>query len=401
MKSKFIRILLISIMAVFVFSCKNQAQKSQRDKAKFMKDYQGKKIVGYFPARYSLAQDYDAGTPYLTHLLLWFYNPDEEYNFYCDEAQEYEVMQLIKKAKRDNCKVFLSIAGGAVHAGSEYADRYRYLVSPENHDFFAQKLVELAKHYNADGIDLDLEGSMILPGFSEFIVLAKEKLSQNKIELSGAFNIYGGKKLTDEAVHAFDFINIMAYNESGLFEKKLRNHSSYYHAQKHLNYWTDTRKVAAEKVILGVPFYGWYNEFDLAGELLEKRSISFSYVNKHFHNLSEKDNLVEIETDTRRIVFTFNGVDLIAQKTQLSKNYGGIMIWHIAQDSDDLKLLRTVADNLQYKPENVENSDVSDDLTGIDVTSDLQDVTTDVEVELIEDNGELRPVRASDLLPTN
>ena len=401
MKSKFIRILLISIMVVFVFSCKNQAQKSQRDKAKFMKDYQGKKIVGYFPARYSLAQDYDAGTPYLTHLLLWFYNPDEEYNFYCDEAQEHEVMQLIKKAKRDNCKVFLSIAGGAVHAGSEYADRYRYLVSPENHDFFAQKLVELAKHYNADGIDLDLEGSMILPGFSEFIVLAKEKLSQNKIELSGAFNIYGGKKLTDEAVHAFDFINIMAYNESGLFEKKLRNHSSYYHAQKHLNYWTDTRKVAAEKVILGVPFYGWYNEFDLAGELLEKRSISFSYVNKHFHNLSEKDNLVEIETDTRRIVFTFNGVDLIAQKTQLSKNYGGIMIWHIAQDSDDLKLLRTVADNLQYKPENVENSDVSDDLTGIDVTSDLQDVTTDVEVELIEDNGELRPVRASDLLPTN
>ena len=401
MKSKFIRILLISIMAVFVFSCKNQAQKSQRDKAKFMKDYQGKKIVGYFPARYSLAQDYDAGTPYLTHLLLWFYNPDEEYNFYCDEAQEHEVMQLIKKAKRDNCKVFLSIAGGAVHVGSEYADRYRYLVSPENHDFFAQKLVELAKHYNADGIDLDLEGSMILPGFSEFIVLAKEKLSQNKIELSGAFNIYGGKKLTDEAVHAFDFINIMAYNESGLFEKKLRNHSSYYHAQKHLNYWTDTRKVAAEKVILGVPFYGWYNEFELAGELLEKRSISFSYVNKHFHNLSEKDNLVEIETDTRRIVFTFNGVDLIAQKTQLSKNYGGIMIWHIAQDSDDLKLLRTVADNLQYKPENVENSDVSDDLTGIDVTSDLQDVTTDVEVELIEDNGELRPVRASDLLPTN
>ena len=401
MKSKFIRILLISIMAVFVFSCKNQAQKSQRDKAKFMKDYQGKKIVGYFPARYSLAQDYDAGTPYLTHLLLWFYNPDEEYNFYCDEAQEHEVMQLIKKAKRDNCKVFLSIAGGAVHAGSKYADRYRYLVRPENYNLFAQKLVELAKHYKADGIDLDLEGAMILPGFSEFIVLAKEKLSQNKIELSGAFNIYGGKKLTDEAVHAFDFINIMAYNESGLFEKKLRNHSSYLHAQKHLNYWTETRKVVAEKVVLGVPFYGWYNEFDLTGELLEKRSISFSYVNRHFHNLSEKDNLVEIATDTRRIVFTFNGVDLIAQKTQLSKNYGGIMIWHIGQDSDDLKLLCTVADNLQYKPENIENSDVSDDLTTNDVTADFQDVTTDGEIELIEDNGELRPVRASDLLSIN
>lgn len=401
MKVKIIRCVLFVLTVLFVFSCKNQAEKSQNDKAKFIKDYRGKRIVGYFPARYAASPDYDAGTPYLTHLLLWFYNPDEEYNFYCDEAQEHEVMQLIKKAKHDNCKVFLSIGGGAVHAASKYADRYRYLVRPENHELFARKLVDLAKYYKADGIDLDLEGAMILPGFSEFIALAKEKLSHNKIELSGAFNIYGGKKLTDEAVHSFDFINIMAYNESGLFEKKLRNHSSFFHAQKHLNYWTDTRNVAAEKVVLGVPFYGWYNEFDLAGELLEKRSISFSYVNKHFHNLAEKDNLVEIATDTRKIVFTFNGVDLIAQKTQLSKDYGGIMIWHIGQDSDDLKLLRTIADNLQYKPENIENNDVSDDLTTTDTTNDLSDVTGDDGVELIEDNGELRPVKPSDLLPIN
>lgn len=390
MNVKFIRMILFFFMVPLVFSCKNQAQKSEHEKAKFIKDYQGKRIVGYFPARFAVSADYDAGTPYLTHLLLWFYNPDEEYNFYCDEAQELEVMQLIKKAKHDGCKVFLSIGGGAVHAASEYAQRYRYLMRPENHSLFASKLAELAEYYKVDGIDLDLEGAMILPGFSEFIVHAKEKLSQNGIELSGAFNIYGGKKLTDEAVHSFNFINVMAYNESGLFEKELRNHSSYFHAQKHLNYWTQTRNVEPEKVVLGVPFYGWYNEFDLSGELLDKHSISFSYVNKHFHDLAEKDNLVEIKTDTRRIIFTFNGADLIAQKTLLSKDYGGIMIWHIGQDSDDLKLLRTVADNLQYKPE---SADVSDDLT-----TDTFDITDDETVELIEDNGELRPMEPSDFL---
>lgn len=390
MNVKFIRMILFFFMVPLVFSCKNQAQKSEHEKAKFIKDYQGKRIVGYFPARFAVSADYDAGTPYLTHLLLWFYNPDEEYNFYCDEAQELEVMQLIKKAKHDGCKVFLSIGGGAVHAASEYAQRYRYLMRPENHSLFASKLAELAEYYKVDGIDLDLEGAMILPGFSEFIVHAKEKLSQNGIELSGAFNIYGGKKLADEAVHSFDFINVMAYNESGLFEKELRNHSSYFHAQKHLNYWTQTRNVEPEKVVLGVPFYGWYNEFDLSGELLDKHSISFSYVNKHFHDLAEKDNLVEIKTDTRRIIFTFNGADLIAQKTLLSKDYGGIMIWHIGQDSDDLKLLRTVADNLQYKPE---SADVSDDLT-----TDTFDITDDETVELIEDNGELRPMEPSDFL---
>ncbi len=390
MNVKFIRMILFFFMVPLVFSCKNQAQKSEHEKAKFIKDYQGKRIVGYFPARFAVSADYDAGTPYLTHLLLWFYNPDEEYNFYCDEAQELEVMQLIKKAKHDGCKIFLSIGGGAVHAASEYAQRYRYLMRPENHSLFVSKLAELAEYYKVDGIDLDLEGAMILPGFSEFIVHAKEKLSQNGIELSGAFNIYGGKKLTDEAVHSFDFINVMAYNESGLFEKELRNHSSYFHAQKHLNYWTQTRNVEPEKVVLGVPFYGWYNEFDLSGELLDKHSISFSYVNKHFHDLAEKDNLVEIKTDTRRIIFTFNGADLIAQKTLLSKDYGGIMIWHIGQDSDDLKLLRTVADNLQYKPE---SADVSDDLT-----TDTFDITDDETVELIEDNGELRPMEPSDFL---
>lgn len=390
MNVKFIRMILFFFMVPLVFSCKNQAQKSEHEKAKFIKDYQGKRIVGYFPARFAVSADYDAGTPYLTHLLLWFYNPDEEYNFYCDEAQELEVMQLIKKAKHDGCKVFLSIGGGAVHAASEYAQRYRYLMRPENHSLFASKLAELAEYYKVDGIDLDLEGAMILPGFSEFIVHAKEKLSQNGIELSGAFNIYGGKKLTDEAVHSFNFINVMAYNESGLFEKELRNHSSYFHAQKHLNYWTQTRNVEPEKVVLGVPFYGWYNEFDLSGELLDKHSISFSYVNKHFHDLAEKDNLVEIKTDTRRIIFTFNGADLIAQKTLLSKDYGGIMIWHIGQDSDDLKLLRTVADNLQYKSE---SADVSDDLT-----TDTFDITDDETIELIEDNGELRPMEPSDFL---
>lgn len=395
MKAKFFRVMLFAFTMVAVFSCKNQPQKNEQDKAKFIKEYQGKRIVGYFPARYAASADYDAGTPYLTHLLLWFYNPDEEYNFYCDEASELEVMQLIKKAKHDDCKVFLSIGGGAVHAASKYAQRYRDLVKAENHDLFATKLVELANYYKADGIDLDLEGAMILPGFSEFIVRAKEKLSQNGIELSGAFNIYGGKKLTDEAVHSFDFINVMAYNESGLFEKQLRNHSSYLHAQKHLNYWTQTRNVEPEKVVLGVPFYGWYNEFDLSGDLQEKHSISFSYINKHFNDLAEKDNLVEIKTDTRRIIFTFNGADLIAQKTLLSKSYGGIMIWHIEQDSDDLTLLRTVADNLQFKPE---NNDVSDDLTSDSANITDVTVTDDETGELIEDNGELRLVKPSDLL---
>jgi hypothetical protein len=77
------------------------------------------------------------------------------------------------------------------------------------------------------------------------------------------------------------------------------------------------------------------------------------------------------------------------------------MIWHIGQDSDDLKLLRTVANEMQYKPEIVENSDVSADLVKFDVTADVQDVSDDDSVELIEDNGELRPVNENDLLPVN
>jgi hypothetical protein len=56
---------------------------------------------------------------------------------------------------------------------------------------------------------------------------------------------------------------------------------------------------------------------------------------------------------------------------------------------------------MQYKPEIVENSDVSADLVKFDVTADVQDVSDDDSVELIEDNGELRPVNENDLLPVN
>ena len=46
--------------------------------------------------------------------------------------------------------------------------------------------------------------------------------------------------------------------------------------------------------------------------------LTFSGLEMLNYTIKLKDNLVEIATDTRKIVFTFNGVDLIAQKTRLN-----------------------------------------------------------------------------------
>lgn len=313
---------------------------------KFERKYEGKKIVGYFPAKYAMSERYTVGTEYLTHLILWFFNPDELYNFYCEKAEVEKVKQLIRIAKREGCKVFLSIGGGHVNGRSKYAPRYRFLLRPENFPLFAEKLIDLVKVFEVDGIDLDLEGDMILEGFSEFICFLKTKLEDKNIELSGAFNIWGGRKLTHAAIHSFDFINLMAYNESGLFEKRLKHHSSFPTSQKHLDYWTKKRGISPDRVILGVPFYGWYKEFDLSYNLLNKKAVSYSYIHHHFPQLTLYDNFVEIHTDVRRIVFTYNSMELIRKKTSLSRKYGGIMIWQLTQDTEGLVLLKIVADTM-------------------------------------------------------
>ena len=64
--------------------------------------------------------------------------------------------------------------------------------------------------------------------------------------------------LNSNALNALDFINIMSYDFTGPWNpSKPGQHSSFYHAQRGINFWKNTIGIPGEKLTLGVPFYGY------------------------------------------------------------------------------------------------------------------------------------------------
>ena len=92
------------------------------------------------------------------------------------------------------------------------------------------------------------------------------------------------------------------------------NHSSYNLAVNMLNHYSDTRGIAKEKLVLGVPFYGYQGDTYIAYKnILAQNPTAWNtdYINGT----------------------SYNGINTIKSKAELSKEYGGIMIWELSQDA--------------------------------------------------------------------
>src|SRR5688572_30048812 len=70
------------------------------------------KVVGYYSLRSALEGGKDAPLNRLTHVNLWFLNPDTSGNFVQDLSG---LERFIEKAHRKNVKVLFSIGGGSKH----------------------------------------------------------------------------------------------------------------------------------------------------------------------------------------------------------------------------------------------------------------------------------------------
>ena len=136
--------------------------------------------------------------------------------------------------------------------------------------------------------------------------------------------------ITQEALNALDFINLMVYDYTGPWNPSPGQHSSYNHAKQGINFWKNTVGVNPSKLTLGVPFYG----YDFQNSTTVKAFTYGSMVDSDVSN-SEKDNVGNKY---------YNGRPTIANKVKLaSQNLSGIMIWELGQDSfSEYSLLETI-----------------------------------------------------------
>ncbi len=288
------------------------------------------KVIGYLPGRSvdtaSIVFDN------LTHINFSFAVPAKNGGG-LDALRNWDkLIGLVKKAHKNDVKVFISIGGWSIGDGGGDDSRFhRLAANADERNIFVSKTMQLVRQYNLDGVDVDWEYPDIENRSAEDNVLLMRQLGDslhaiNK-ELTAAVVHYGnqGAGTKKEIFDIVDWLNLMAYDDD---KGQPIPHSPYSLAEKSINYWVKERGLPAEKAVLGLPFYG----------------------KPRRENLSHYKDLLAAGADPTGDQFDsvyYNGITTIKRKTELAKkeNLAGVMIWEISQDTrDEHSLLKAIND---------------------------------------------------------
>jgi chitinase len=275
-----------------------------------------------------------------THVNVSFVNPDDDSGDFLGfsysgqwTAFKRHHQTLIDK----NIKVIASIGGGAAPKSD-----YLTLMQPSNKTSFISKLMDFTRENKLDGIDVDLEGDLVNSSlYNPFVLELADSVKAEGLIYSAAVAMWNGNKISDASLESFDFINLMAYDATGPWSPtQVKNHSSMDFAQENLDYWAGKRGVAKDKVVLGVPFYGY--KFTTSGV----SAFTWDQYLTSFPGSIEEDQVGT--QNTAEGIWFCNGRKTMKDKVLLANNYGGIMIWELGQDTyDDTSLMKVIVDHIQ------------------------------------------------------
>ena len=268
----------------------------------------------------------------LTHLNIAFANPQTDGTIVLPGNSGDLLKNVMDTARshNSNIKIYISLAGGWL--SYEMANTWKnFLASPQDRPILIEKIVSYVLDNGFDGVDVDLEWQYVTTGYSDFVIELRDALKAQSKGITAAYPSETRYSLiTEEALNALDFINLMVYDYTGPWNPSPGQHSSYNHAKQGINFWKNTVGINPSKLTLGVPFYG----YDFQNSTTVKSFLYGSMVDSDVSN-SEKDNVGNKY---------YNGRPTIANKVKLaSQNLSGIMIWRLGADSfSEYSLLETI-----------------------------------------------------------
>lgn len=318
-------------LIIFFSSCGRQIAPNNSTQKKVSETF---KVVGYLHSgNFNLIDKIELKR--LTHLDIAFANPNAEGHLSFRKSDQ--LKEIVDKGHQAGVQVYLSIAGGGID--STLAAHWLRVLQPDRRSEFIKEIITFTKDYNLDGIDVDIEWNLIptiTDLYTPFVVELKDALHANNKGISSALNVAGlHPSVTDEALMAYDFINVMVYDKTGIWRPDVIGpHAPYEYAEEALHYWTVERKIPKEKLTLGVPFYG--HDFE-----------SVRYIS--YQKIVEKDTMNAYKDQEGKIFY--NGIPTIVEKTKLAKKaFGGVMIWELGNDTfNDLSLLRAIDQTIHAK----------------------------------------------------
>ena len=255
---------------------------------------------------------------------------------------------IIKDIKETNpdAKIHCNILGPD-GVDSDDKERLHSLAFVDNGDTLTKNILNLLETYKFDGIFFDYEYPYkpeSVNDYSDYLVKLDSQLGDY---ILGAAFSHWSSNISKDAIKVLDRVEIMAYDNMGEYNA-------------HAEFATVGGAMAVKDFIkrgydlskcdLGLPFYGrthggeeaWPSYAQIAGDLENnpfKNTVAKSYMN----GVTSSD-----------ITTSFNGVQMIKDKTAFANDYGlgGVMVWHYTCDVDyesDLSLFKAVQTALETR----------------------------------------------------
>ncbi len=284
-----------------------------------------------------------------THFNLSFANPAADGAFVRDgkltcmgdeTGQNLNVATLratVAKLQASGAKVLISVAGGVIPGCS---GDWKALLAPDKRAATATALIALADTLNLDGVDIDIEGELLTAidragNYTPFIQTLSAAMKARGKLLTCATASYEGGMIPISSIRHFDLVNVMSYDAIGpSWGPAGAEHSTYAMAERDLNLWR-ARGVPRDRLILGVPFYGY-------GFNGEKANWSYRDLDVERGEAASKADLIGKACAGCRYI-TYNSPATIERKAQLAvAKGGGVMVWELSQDTPDHALTRAI-----------------------------------------------------------
>jgi GH18 family chitinase len=236
-------------------------------------------------------------------------------------AAAIKVSGFKKLAENSKLPVHLCIGGwersaGFLKASATAASRHQ----------LGQQLVQFCRAHGFSGVDVDWEhpkGAGQLANYKLLLQQVGRLFHDQGLKVSVA--LPGWLLLDASAYRAIDRVHLMCYDGAG-------RHATLEFVRGELKKLLDSG-APAEKILLGIPFYGRHIE--------TRRALTYAEIMKKYQPAAEIDEVDGIY---------FNGARTVARKVQLARDQklAGVMVWEVAQDvAGDGSLLKAMSEEIK------------------------------------------------------
>ena len=238
------------------------------------------------------------------------------------------LVTLISSAHNNNTKVLVSV-------GNDFIAKDFYATESARTTFISNLMASVDK-FQFDGVDVDLEGDYINDNYEVFMQELSAAVHLKSKVMTAAVATWETDYFTNKSLTYFDYLNVMSYDDTGPWDPSDPGpHSPYSMAVSDLDFWTNSRGIAKEKLNLGVPFYG----YGFKGPVVT--TLTYAQIIARFSGSQNTDKL----TEPSGAVLYYNGIPTIKKKTTYAmQNAGGVMIWELMYDTNDKTSLLSAID---------------------------------------------------------